>query len=176
MQINLKAVATGILVAAFLAPLAFSVQQVPITLQTFVLFTLAAVLGKKSGFLIGLAYIFLGGIGLPIFGSHTGGYEKLIGPTAGFLWAFPALCYYVGWECQNTRQDFFHYILAFFKAHVLLLIPGFLVLYLMVDGVLLWDTLIRLMPSLLAKSIVGGLLALWLIKKLPPTWTEVSSS
>ncbi len=176
MQINIKAVITGTIVAALLAPLAFSVQQVPVTMQTFVLFTLAAVLGKNSGFFIALAYVILGGIGLPIFGDHTGGYEKLIGPTAGFIWAFPVICYYIGWECQRTQQNFFFYILAFVKAHVLLLIPGFLVLYLMVDGVLLWDTLIRLTPGLLLKSIAGGLLAIWLIKKLPPTWTEASSS
>ncbi len=176
MQFNVKAVITGTLIAALFAPLSFSVQQVPITLQTFVLFTLAAVFGKNSGFYIGLAYVILGGMGLPIFGGQQGGYEKLIGPTAGFLWAFPPICYYLGWECQRTQQNFFYYISAVLKAHVLLLIPGFVVLYLMVDGVLLWDTLIRLTPGLLVKSIVGGLLALWAIKKLPPTWTEVSSS
>ncbi len=176
MQINIKAIVGGTIIAALLAPLAFDVQQVPITLQTFVLFTLAAVLGKKSGFFIALVYVILGGIGLPIFGGHTGGYEKLIGPTAGFIWAFPVICYYIGWECQRTQQNFFYYISAFLKGHVLLLIPGFLVLYLMVEGVLIWDTLVRLTPGLLVKSIVGGVLALWLIKKLPPNWTEVSSS
>lgn len=173
---NSKAIIAGTLIAALLAPIAFSVQGVPITLQTLVLFTMGAVFGKKSGFLIGIAYLILGAIGLPVFGGHEGGYEKLLGPTAGFLWAFPFIAYYVGWECERTHQNFFYYILAFVKAHVLLLIPGFLVLYLAVEGIIIWDTLIRLMPGLLLKSIAGGLLAHWLIKKLPPQWTEVSAS
>ncbi len=176
MAINAKAVITGTIIAALVAPIGFSAFEVPVTLQTFILFTLAAVFGKKTGFIIAFLYLALGAIGLPVFGGYEGGYQKMIGPTAGFLWAFPFICYYVGWESQRAHQRFFFYILAFFRAHILLLIPGFLVLYLMVDGLKIWETLIRLMPGLLIKTIIGGLLSYVIIKKLPPSWTEVSSS
>lgn len=174
MQIRWKALALGTITAAVLAPVKFDLGPIPITLQTLVLFTLAGALGKNTGFLIGLTYLILGGIGLPVFAGFQGGWHKLIGPTAGFLWAFPPICYFVGWSCQSGSRDFFHFPVYFFRAHLILLIPGFLVLYLLLPGAHLWDALVRLLPGLVIKSIVGGLLALWLIKKLPPGWTEAS--
>jgi hypothetical protein len=43
------------------------------------------------------------------------------------------------------------------KAHFLLLIPGFLVLYFSLEGVDLWATFTRLIPGLIIKSIFAGI-------------------
>ncbi len=176
LKANVKAVVTGSIIAAIMAPIAFKIGPVPITLQSLVLFTLAAVLGKGAGFWIAVIYLILGSLGLPVFADYQSGHVKMIGPTAGFLWAFPFIGYYLGWQCRKGMQDFFHFSIYFFRAHLLLLIPGFLVLYLMLPGAKLWDALIHLLPGILIKSLAGGLLSVWLIKKLPPKWTEVSSS
>lgn len=176
MQINWKAILTGSIIAALLAPINFRIGPVPITMQTFVLFTLAATLGKNTGLWIAIIYLLLGSIGLPVFAGFQAGHEKMIGPTAGFLWALPAVAYYIGWACEKGHKDFFHFIIYFFRAHVIWLIPGFLVLYLLLPEAKLWDALIRILPGILLKSITGGLISIWLIKKLPPSWTEVSSS
>ncbi len=169
---NIKAVVIGVLIACFFAPINVSLGEIPITMQTFVLFVIAAVLGKKSGFLVAAIYLIIGSAGIPVFAGFQGGYEKMIGPTAGFLWAFPFVCYALAWMIEKSQQSFFHYILNFFRAHVILLIPGFLVLYWLLPNAKLLDALIHLTPGLLIKSILGGIFSYWLQKKIPPNWTE----
>lgn len=166
------AAVAGLIVICLLGPIFFYLGPVPITMQTFVLFTVAALLGKRLGFLLSLIYIALGAVGLPVFAAWQGGYEHLLGRTAGFLWAFPVVCYYIGWQVEKGQHTFIHYIIYFFRAHLLLLIPGAIVAY-SNYGDELFQGIIRLMPGMLIKTIAGGLLTFWAIKKLPPRWTEV---
>jgi len=163
---------TGLLVIYLLAPMFFYLGPIPITLQTFVLFSVAALLGKKTGFLLSFVYLASGAAGLPVFAGWQGGYEHLLGRTAGFLWGFPVVCYYIGWQVEKGQHTFIHYIIYFFRAHLLLLIPGAIVAY-SNYGSELFQGIVRLMPGMLIKTIAGGLLTFWLIKKLPPRWTEV---
>ena len=58
-----------------------------------------AFLGAKNGAYSQLLYIFLGAIGLPVFAQTadgTMGFARLIGPTGGYLLAFPIAAYLVG--------------------------------------------------------------------------------
>ncbi|WP_417612416.1 biotin transporter BioY [Owenweeksia hongkongensis] len=164
----------ALLITCLLAPIFFYAGPVPLTMQTLVLFSMAAVLGKRLGFLIAALYIILGAIGLPVFAAWQSGYEHLLGRTAGFLWAFPFVCYYIGWQVEIGEKTYIHTIIYFFRAHLILLIPGAIVAYGNYGGELV-DGIIRLLPGLLIKSGVGGLLSFWLIKKLPSKWTGASS-
>lgn len=174
MRLNIKAIIVGIILASLLSPLSISVGEVPITLQTLILFTLAASFGKWAGFLISLIYLVLGAIGLPVFADHESGYELLFGPTAGFLWAFPFVSFIVGWISQDMAKSNLCMILNFLLGHILLFIPGFLVLHELRPEISLWDAFIPLIPGMFAKAILGGLISSWLMKKLPSDWTEVS--
>ena len=169
------ALAIGLLAACLLAPVYFQLGPIPMTLQTLVLFAIAAVLGKRIGFLVATIYLVLGAIGLPVLAGWQSGYEHFLGRTAGFLWAFPFVCYYLGWQVEKGQKTFIHLIIYFFRAHLILLIPGALVAY-FAYGSELYQAIIRLMPGLLIKTVAGGLLSFWIIKKLPPRWTEVLSS
>ncbi|WP_417588996.1 biotin transporter BioY [Owenweeksia hongkongensis] len=164
----------ALLITCLLAPIFFYAGPVPLTMQTLVLFTMAAVLGKRLGILIAAIYIILGAIGLPVFAAWQSGYEHLLGRTAGFLWAFPFVCYYIGWQVEIGEKTYIHTIIYFFRAHLILLISGAIVAYGNYGGELV-DGIIRLLPGLLIKSGVGGLLSFWLIKKLPSKWTGASS-
>lgn len=157
----------GLVACCLLAPLKIDIGAVGVTLQTLILFTTAAYLGAKWGTAVVAAYLLLGALGLPVFAGYVGGVEKLLGPTSGFLWAFPFLAFYLGMVCHTEDRNFFFFILHFFRAHVLLLIPGFIVLYFQLEGVNIWGTLVNLLPGLLIKSVAGGLLALLLIRKVP---------
>ncbi len=56
-----------------------------VTLQTLSVFLCLFVLGGKYGCISVLAYLALGGLGLPVFSSFTGGLGALFGPTGGYL-------------------------------------------------------------------------------------------
>ena len=167
--------AIALLITCLLAPIFFYLGPIPMTLQTLILFMTASVFGKRTGLIVSIAYLALGAAGLPVFAAWQGGYEHLLGKTAGFLWAFPLVCYYLGWQVEKGENTFIHLIIYFFRAHIILLIPGALVAYGSYGGEL-FQAIIRLMPGLLIKTIVGGLASYWILQKLPLQWTEVRSS
>ena len=74
-----------------LAPLRIPLPTLSITLQSLVLFLAAGLLPLRYALSVIAAYLLLGALGLPVYGGYTSGWEKLIGPTAGFLWGFWAV-------------------------------------------------------------------------------------
>ncbi len=158
----------ALVLIGIIAPLKFSILGVPFIMQSLVIFTSAAVFGIVPGMAASLIYLLLGAAGVPIFPGFQSGLEKLTGPTAGFLWSLPLIAAYIGWQVRSGEQSYFHYMIYFFRAHILWLIPGFVVLHLNYEGLDLMSTAIRLMPDVLAKSLVGALLGYWGIQKIPP--------
>ena len=69
---------------------------VPMTMQTFAITFAAIVLGAKNSAIASLLYVLLGTIGVPVFANFTGGYDKVIGPTGGFLISFPIMALLIG--------------------------------------------------------------------------------
>ncbi|RCW49960.1 MULTISPECIES: biotin transporter BioY [unclassified Halanaerobium] len=109
-----KIVKTGIMAALtivgayIIVPLPFS--PVPITLQTFFVLFSGRILGKKHGALSQIIYLLIGIAGLPVFAAGTGGIGILLGPTGGFLLAFPAAAWTAGYYTDNKIKDFFIYL------------------------------------------------------------------
>lgn len=64
---------------------------VPVTLQQVAVMLAGLILGPKLGALSMLVYLLLGAAGLPVFAGLTGGLAKIVGPTGGFLVAYPIL-------------------------------------------------------------------------------------
>jgi biotin transport system substrate-specific component len=79
------------LVTALAAQAAFPVpwSPVPITGQTFAVTLSGAVLGARRGFLAQVLYLAEGALGLPVFAAGGAGAAVFVGPTAGYLLAFP---------------------------------------------------------------------------------------
>ncbi|MCI0706005.1 MAG: biotin transporter BioY [Ignavibacteriae bacterium] len=72
-------------------------QPVPYTFQTFVVLLAGATLGPRNGFLSMMAYIALGMIGLPLFSGGGFGLARILGPTGGYLIAFPIAAFVIGY-------------------------------------------------------------------------------
>ena len=62
--------------------------NVPITLQTFAIALAGYFLGWAKGTVSVIVYIFLGGVGVPVFANWKGGFGVLTGYTGGFIWGF----------------------------------------------------------------------------------------
>ncbi len=68
---------------------------VPVTGQVFCVLLAGAVLGARLGFISQLEYLAAGAAGLPVF-AYGGGPAALLGPTGGYLAAFPIAALVVG--------------------------------------------------------------------------------
>lgn len=73
--------------AQFVVPVPFS--PVPMTLQPLAVLVVGGLLGGAAGASALLLYLALGVLGLPVFAAGGSGLLHLLGPTGGYLLAFP---------------------------------------------------------------------------------------
>lgn len=76
-------------------PLPFT--TVPMTMQVFALVLCGVILGPKLGFISQVIYVLIGLIGMPVFSQMSGGISVIIGPTGGFILAFPIITLIAGY-------------------------------------------------------------------------------
>jgi len=94
-----RAAGLTIVFSLFIAASAqFSIQigAVPITGQSFAVLLTGALLGSRLGAAAVIAYLVEGAIGLPFFAGGGSGIVRFLGPTAGYLVAFPAAAFITG--------------------------------------------------------------------------------
>lgn len=84
------------LLMALSAQIVFPIGPVPITGQTFVVLLTGALLGSRLGAMTMIVYLAEGLSGLPFFSRGGGGLAHLLGPTGGYLFAFPAAAFITG--------------------------------------------------------------------------------
>jgi biotin transport system substrate-specific component len=85
------AVALGALVVAVAAQIVVPVPMspVPMTLQPLAVLAVGGLLGARVGAGALVLYLALGMLGLPVFAAGGSGVARLLGPTGGYLLAFP---------------------------------------------------------------------------------------
>lgn len=95
---DLALVGTGAALVAVCSLLAIPVgtSGVPITLQTFGVLLVGALLGSRRGAFAVLLYLLVGFAGLPVFAEGTGGLATFAKPSVGYLLAFPLAAWVVG--------------------------------------------------------------------------------
>jgi biotin transport system substrate-specific component len=75
---------------------------VPITGQTFGVLLVAVLLGARRGAMTLGLYLLEGIAGLPVFQPYgLPGAARFVGPTAGFLLAYPAAAFFTGWLVER---------------------------------------------------------------------------
>lgn len=84
------------LLMALSAQIFFPIGPVPITGQTFVVLLTGALLGSRLGAMTMIVYVIEGASGLPFFYGGGSGPGHLLGPTGGYLVAFPAAAFITG--------------------------------------------------------------------------------
>ena len=84
------------LLMALSAQILIPIGPVPITGQTFVVLLTGALLGSRLGAMAMIVYLIEGASGLPFFSGGHGGLGHLLGPTGGYLVAFPAAAFITG--------------------------------------------------------------------------------
>ncbi|MCL1923094.1 MAG: biotin transporter BioY [Propionibacteriaceae bacterium] len=72
------------------------VLGITISLQTLGMLLAGGIIGSKRGALAMCVVILLVAINMPVLTGGQGGFHKLIGPTAGFIWSWPLGAFLVG--------------------------------------------------------------------------------
>jgi len=97
-----RALSTTVWIGSFALLTALGAQivlptiPVPFTLQTFFVLLSGALLGPRKGAAAQMSYLALGATGLPVYAGLAGGFPYLLGPTGGYLIAFPFAAYITG--------------------------------------------------------------------------------
>lgn len=91
-----------IVAAQVSVPLPFT--PVPFTFQPMVVLVGAAALGARLGAASQVLYLTLGLLGLPVFAASPAlpqGVARLLGPTGGYLMAYPLAAFVAGWLAER---------------------------------------------------------------------------
>src|ERR1700688_1988149 len=86
-------------------PLPFT--PVPLTVQNFGVLLVGLMLGSRRGFAALALYLAEGAMGMPVFSPMgPGGIAQLLGPTGGFLLAYPLVAWLAGYVMEHGRRTF----------------------------------------------------------------------
>lgn len=92
------------ILTAISAQISIPVKPVPFTLQTLMVGLSGAFLGARKGAYSQLVYLAVGSIGLPVFAEGSFGIGTLIGPTGGYLIAFPLAAFISGYIVEKSKS------------------------------------------------------------------------
>jgi biotin transport system substrate-specific component len=98
---------------------------VPLTLQNCGVLIVGLLLGSRRGFAALALYLAEGAAGLPVFNpTGPGSIAQLLGPTGGFLMAYPFVAGLAGYLMERGRKTFANAAVAGLLAEVLLFASG----------------------------------------------------
>jgi biotin transport system substrate-specific component len=111
------------LCARITLPLPFT--PVPLTMQNFGVLLVGLTLGSRRGFAALALYLVEGASGMPVFNpTGLGGLAQLLGPTGGFLLAYPFVAGIAGWIMESGKKTFARAATAAVLAEVALFAGG----------------------------------------------------
>jgi biotin transport system substrate-specific component len=109
--------------ARIMLPLPFT--PVPLTLANFGVLLVGLTLGSRRGFAAAALYLAWGAMGLPVFASTgPGSIIQMLGPTGGYLWAYPIVAFLAGWIAERGPASFTRNLVGAIVAEVVLFAAG----------------------------------------------------
>ena len=111
------AVVLGTLFLALASYIEVPMVPVPVTMQTFAVTLVGALYGWRLGAITIIAWLVEGAVGLPVLSGGAAGASHFVGPTGGYLFAFPLVGALVGWLAERGWNG--NQVLLAFAAMVL---------------------------------------------------------
>ena len=107
----------------FSVPLPFT--PIPITLANFGVLLIALTLGSRRAAAAMLLYLAEGAMGMPVFSpAGPGGIAQILGPTGGYLMAYPIAAFAAGWIAERGQRNIVRMSVAAVIGEVLLFVGG----------------------------------------------------
>jgi biotin transport system substrate-specific component len=95
------AVVLGTLFLALASYIEVPMVPVPVNMQTFAVTLIGALYGWRLGAITIAAWLVEGAVGFPVLSGGVGGASYFLGPTGGYLFAFPVVGALVGWLAER---------------------------------------------------------------------------
>lgn len=103
-------------------PLPFT--PVPLTLANLGVLVVGLALGSRAGFAALALYLAEGAMGLPVFSVGPGGIAQLLGPTGGYLMAYPVAAFLAGLIAERGPKNFARFTVAAIAAEIVIFAGG----------------------------------------------------
>lgn len=154
---------------AVFSQISFPVPMTPIvfTMGVMAVYLTAALLPKWQAFLALIVYLLLGAIGLPVYSGFHGGIGTLLGPTGGYLMAYPIMAFLGAWLRELLGKTPLPRFASCLIALLITIIPCYLIgsLWYMQVGQVDWMTSLSLtalpfIPVDIIKVVCSALLAM----------------
>jgi biotin transport system substrate-specific component len=150
------------LCARITLPLPFT--PVPLTFENFGVLLVGLLLGSRRGFAALALYLAEGLAGLPVFNpAGRGGLMQILGPTGGYLMAYPFVALVAGWIFERGRKSFARAAAANFAAEIVLFAGGLSWLGILTHSVLralvyglYWFGFAEVIKIMIAAAIASG--------------------
>jgi biotin transport system substrate-specific component len=110
------------LCARLSVPLPFT--PVPLTLANFGVLLVGLLLGSKRGFAALALYLAQGAAGLPVFAVGAAGIAQFLGPTGGYLLAYPLAAFIAGFIAERGAGKFGRFLVAAIAAEAVIFAGG----------------------------------------------------
>jgi biotin transport system substrate-specific component len=142
-------------------PLPFT--PVPLTMQNFGVLLVGLTLGSRRGFAALALYLAEGMAVMPVFSpTGPGGLAQLVGPTGGFLLAYPIVAGIAGWIMENGRKTFARAAISSIFAEIALFASGLSWLAILTHSVsqavrwgLYWFVFAEVIKIMMASALAG---------------------
>lgn len=139
------------LLTALSAQIVIPFGAIPITGQTFAVLLTGALLGSRLGAITMIVYLLEGASGLPFFSGAHGGLLHLMGPTGGYLIAFPAAAFITGAFAEHGwDRKFLTAAVAMAIGSLVIMLSGWLWFSLVMrtsPAITLFDTVLKFIPG-----------------------------
>lgn len=141
---------------------------VPLTVQNLGVLLVGLALGSRRGFAALALYLAEGAMGMPVFSPHgLGGIAQILGPTGGYLIAYPFVAAVAGFIFERGKPAFARAAIACLAGEVLLFTFGISWLYVYTHSLakalsfgLYWFIFAEVLKIMLAAGTVRGWQAL----------------
>jgi biotin transport system substrate-specific component len=151
------------LCARITIPLLFT--PVPLTVQNFGVLLVGLLLGSRRGFAALALYLAEGAMGMPVFSPMgPGGIAQLLGPTGGFLLAYPLVAWLAGYVMEHGRKSFARAAMGGLLSEVVLFAGGLTWLAVLTHSVaqaIRWGLYWFLFAEIIKVLMAAGIAARW---------------
>lgn len=150
-------------------PMVLSLEnEIPITIQSFIILLIAVFWGWKIGVITTLIYILAGGFGLNVFAAYQSGWDRIFGEFGGFFFGFLAASLLTGYmaEQKNSRRPL-QCLSVWLLGHLVILVLGGIWLRKM-NPESWWPMIEIVLPGAAVKSAIGFLVTRLFVRMLVP--------